>query len=169
MVIENIPSVLQSISYEINFDFSLNSIAGLDPNGLFNNRLMNPHHRLHPSDCDVVQVIYTQKFLGGYVDDLGTINIIANGGTIQPGCGNFDFACGHRSAYQYFNAILQNCRFNITKRVISTNEMQTGSITDFLDVHRLLEPGLYDMSTADTYPKCLQKSNFLNNSLSFFG
>ena len=77
----------------------ISKITGLDPAGpLF--QTCGDGHRLSVSDADHVLTVITNSgylFKNGMVHSgqIGSSNLIVNGGTRQPGCGKFENTCSH--------------------------------------------------------------------------
>lgn len=103
---------------------------------------------LKASDCDVVQVVYTERFLYGTTQDVGSVNVVANGGYRQPGCKMFDFNCNHQKAPQYFLATFKGCTF----------PMQKGEVRDTYGTKSKNDPGIYEMRTRDVFPDCINNN-----------
>lgn len=90
-------------------------------------------------------MIYTERFLYGTTQDVGTVNVVANGGYRQPGCKTFEFNCSHQKAPEYFLSTFIGCSYT----------MQKGSTTDTYGTKSKNIPGIYEMKTRDIYPQCV--------------
>lgn len=60
-------------------------ITGLDPAMPGFSTVTNAN-KLDPSDADFVDIIHTNAFLQGVVQQSGDVDFYMNGGVVQPGC-----------------------------------------------------------------------------------
>lgn len=65
--------------------YKLPRITGLDP-ALPGFVTVNHHNKLDPSDAMFVDVIHTNAFMQGKVEQSGHVDFYVNGGVLQPGC-----------------------------------------------------------------------------------
>jgi pimeloyl-ACP methyl ester carboxylesterase len=82
----------------------LQSVVAMDPAGpLFSIR--NPTERVHHTDANYVEVIYTDQGNLGFDEPLGHANFYPNWGSRQPGCGlDIGGLCSHNIVEDFFEA-----------------------------------------------------------------
>lgn len=83
--------------------YKLPRVTGLDPAGP-GFITASKENKLDKEDAKFVDVIHTNCFIQGLVEELGHVDFYLNGGIIQPGCwaeSRF-FACNHHRAPLYF-------------------------------------------------------------------
>ncbi|XP_015838834.2 lipase member H-A [Tribolium castaneum] len=83
--------------------YKVSRITGLDPAGP-GFLTAGPENKLDKGDAEFVDVIHTNAFVQGIVEESGHVDFYINGGVIQPGCWaeNRFFACNHHRAPLYF-------------------------------------------------------------------
>lgn len=63
---------------------------------------------LRPDSCKTVYVLHTNDALFGNANELGTVDVFANGGFFQPGCSPVTSVCSHFRAVAYDIASREN-------------------------------------------------------------
>jgi pancreatic lipase-related protein 2 len=83
--------------------YKVSRITGLDPAGP-GFLTAGPENKLDKTDAEFVDVLHTNAFVQGTVEESGHVDFYLNGGVIQPGCWaeNRFFACNHHRAPIYF-------------------------------------------------------------------
>ncbi|RZC34100.1 uncharacterized protein BDFB_009704, partial [Asbolus verrucosus] len=83
--------------------YKVSRITGLDPAGP-GFLTAGSENKLDKSDAHFVDVLHTNSFVQGIVEESGHVDFYLNGGVIQPGCWaeNRFFACNHHRAPLYF-------------------------------------------------------------------
>jgi len=137
-------------------------IVALDPAGVnfWDNQ---PNDRVNKGDASYVEIIHTNAGKLGYENPLGDVDIYANDGSNQPGCGiDLVGMCAHGMSFKYFAETVVSKARCMAQRCTTYKDILRGKCTaSGSPVHVGGEPvdmkidGHYQLITRKDSPYCL--------------
>jgi pimeloyl-ACP methyl ester carboxylesterase len=132
-------------------------IFGLDPAGpLF--YMSEPERRLNFGDALQTVSVHTNGRFKGFYRPITNVDIYANGGWVQPGCGfDLDGRCSHARAYELFAEAATTQEFIAKKcnNFEEIEELQCAGIDDLVfvaETNQFNAQGIYNLDTNEEAP-----------------